>query len=80
MYLKKDGELEKLDGPIEFGVKLLREGVLEGASFEEYNSHASDLATVYNEYSVYSDTFSRLQSKLNLLEKHQKLMKIFIII
>ena len=69
LYMKKDGELEKLDGPIEFGVKLLREGVLKGASFEEYNSHASDLAIVYKEYSVYSDTFSRLQSKLNLLEK-----------
>ena len=69
LYLKKDGELEKLDGPIEFGVKLLREGVLKGASFEEYNSHASELATIYKEYSVYSDTFSRLQSKFNLLEK-----------
>ena len=28
--MKKDGELEKLDGPIEFGVKPLRKGVLEG--------------------------------------------------
>ena len=28
--MKKDGELEKLDGPIEFGVKLLREEFSKG--------------------------------------------------
>ena len=69
LYIQKDGNLEKIDGPIEFGVKLLREGVLKGASFDEYNSHAADLALIYNEYSKYSDTFSRLQPKLSLLEK-----------
>ena len=69
LYIQKDGNLEKIDGPVEFGVKLLREGVLKGASFDEYNSHAADLALIYNEYSKYSDTFSRLQPKLSLLEK-----------
>ena len=44
LYIQKDGNLEKIDGPVEFGVKLLREGVLKGASFDEYNSHAADLA------------------------------------
>jgi hypothetical protein len=69
LYIQKDGALEKIDGPIEFGVNLLREGVLKGASFEEYNSHAADLAIIYKEYLKYYDTFSRFQSKLNLLEK-----------
>ena len=41
--MQKDGNLELLDGPIEFNVNLLREGVLKGASFDEYNSHLNDL-------------------------------------
>ena len=69
LYMQKDGNLELLDGPVEFNVNLLREGVLKGASFDEYNSHLNDLASLYKKYSKYSDTFYRLESKLNLLEK-----------
>jgi hypothetical protein len=69
LYMQKDGNLELLDGPIKFNVNLLREGVLKGASFDEYNSHLNDLALLYQKYSQYSDTFYRLESKLNLLEK-----------
>ena len=69
LYMQKDGNLELLDGPIEFNVNLLREGVLKGASFDEYNSHLNDLASLYKKYSKYSDTFYGLESKLNLLEK-----------
>ena len=42
---------------------------LKGASFDEYNSHLNDLASLYKKYSKYSDTFYGLDSKLNLLEK-----------
>ena len=69
LYMQKDGNIELLDGPVEFNVNLLREGVLKGASFDEYNSHFSDLALLYKKYSQYSDRFNRLESKLNLLEK-----------
>ena len=69
LYMQKDGNLELLDGPVEFNVNLLREGVLKGASFDEYNSHLNDLASLYKKYSKYSDMFYRLESKINLLEK-----------
>ena len=69
LYMQKDGNLELLDGPVEFNVNLLREGVLKGASFDEYNSHLNDLASLYKKYSKYSDTFYGLESKINLLEK-----------
>ena len=69
LYLENNGSVEKLDGPVEFNVKPLRAGTLEGASHDEYNSFRERISSLYIEMSKYQDEFNMMENKVQLLEK-----------
>ena len=69
LYLENNGSLKKLDGPIAFNVKPLREGTLKGASHEEYNSFRERISSLYIEMSKYQDEFNMMENKIQLLAK-----------
>ena len=48
LFMEKDGDLEKLDGPIEFNVKILRKKYLQGLIIRKNITHlGQNLATIY---------------------------------
>ena len=69
LFLENNGSIEKLDGPINFSVKPLREGTLKGASYDEYNRFRERVSELYINISKYEDVFSMIGNKIQLLEK-----------
>ena len=67
LYLEKDGTVTKLDGPIRFEVKHIREGVLKGASYAEYNTFRTDLNSFIQQISEVQDEFGQSKKKLKAL-------------
>jgi photosystem II stability/assembly factor-like uncharacterized protein len=67
LYLEKDGTVTKLDGPIRFEVKPIREGVLKGASYAEYNNFRTDLNSFIQQISEVQDEFGQSKKKLKAL-------------
>ncbi len=67
LYLEKDGTVTKLDGPIRFEVKPIREGVLKGASYSEYNAFRTDLTSFIQKISEVQDEFGQSKKKLKAL-------------
>jgi hypothetical protein len=55
IYLEANGKYKLLDGPVDFDVNSIRDGVLKGADYETYNS--------------YRNEFSKLQTNLALANK-----------
>ena len=58
LSLVQNGEVTPLDGPISFEVKALREGVLKGVSYEEYNAYLTEITQVYKSISAVRDVLS----------------------
>ena len=69
LFLENNGSIEKLDGPINFSVKPLREGTLKGASYDEYNRFRERVSELFINISKYEDVFSIIGNKIQLLEK-----------
>ena len=69
LYLEKDGSVEKIDGPVSFNVKTLRDGILEGVSHDEYNKFREIVSKLYIKISKYQDGFSIMKNKIELFEK-----------
>ena len=77
LYLENNGSIEKLDGPVSFNVKPLREGTLKGASYDEYNNFRERVSSLYVELSAYEDEFSLMKNKIQLLEKASMELEVF---
>jgi hypothetical protein len=67
LHLEKDGNVTKLDGPISFEVKPIREGVLKGAGYAEYNAFRTDLTSFIQQISEVQDKFDQSKKKLKAL-------------
>ena len=67
LHLEKDGNVTKLDGPISFEVKSIREGVLKGASYAEYNAFRTDLTSFIQQINEVQDKFDQSKKKLKAL-------------
>mgnify|MGYP001157339839 FL=1 len=68
LHLVKDGNVSFLDGPIEFDVKPIREGVLKGVSYEDYKSFIKKYNDLQNKISAVSDALRMSENKLSLIE------------
>ena len=58
LALVKNGEVTPLDGPVSFEVKAIREGVLKGIGYEEYNTYLNEISELYNNISAVEDVLS----------------------
>ncbi len=76
LYLDNNGEISKLDGPIEFEVKPIREGVLKGVSYQEYNSYKNDLSAIQNQLYEVNDLLNQSLGKLSSFKKALSRIKI----
>ena len=76
LYLDNNGEISKLDGPIEFEVKPIREGVLKGVSYQEYNSYKNDLSALQNQLYEVNDLLNQSLGKLSSFKKALSRIKI----
>lgn len=68
LYLEQDGNVTKLDGPVSFEVKPIREGVLKGMSYEEFDAYRGELADVQLEAQIMQDKLSRARSRFEAME------------
>ncbi|MDA8948536.1 glycosyl hydrolase [Flavobacteriaceae bacterium] len=63
LYIEDNGKISKLDGPISFEVKPIREGVLKGATYAEYNAFRLQLTSVLQEINKVQDEFNQSKKK-----------------
>ncbi len=63
LYIEDNGKISKLDGPISFEVKPIREGVLKGATYAEYNAFRLELTSVLQEINKVQDEFNQSKKK-----------------
>ena len=68
LHLEKEGSVTPLDGPISFEVKPIREGVLKGASYEDYDSFRLALTELMKEMNAVQDVFSESIKKHKALK------------
>ena len=68
LHLEKEGSVTPLDGPIFFEVKPIREGVLKGASYEDYDSFRVALTELMKEMNAVQDVFSESIKKHKALK------------
>ena len=68
LHLEKEGSVTPLDGPISFEVKPIREGVLKGASYEDYDSFRVALTELMKEMNAVQDVFSESIKKHKALK------------
>ncbi|MDC1543340.1 glycosyl hydrolase [Flavobacteriaceae bacterium] len=68
LHLEKEGSVTPLDGPISFEVKPIREGVLKGASYEDYDSFRVALTELMKEINAVQDVFSESIKKHKALK------------
>ena len=76
LYLDNNGKISKLDGPIDFEVKPIREGVLKGVSYQEYNSYKNDLSALQNQLYEVNDLLNQSLGKLSSFKKALSRIKI----
>jgi len=67
LYLDQEGTLSKLDGPIPFEVKSIREGVLKGATHQAYNAFRTDLTSFVKQINKVQDEFEVSKKKAKAL-------------
>ena len=68
LHLENNGIVSHLDGPISFEVKPIRDGVLKGASYDEYNAFRNDLTDFIREMGTVQDQFSQSKKKFKALQ------------
>ena len=66
LFLENKGKITKLDGPVLFEVKPLRNGVLKGASYEDFDNYRVSISSLQKEIYSFNDLFSQ---SLNNLKK-----------
>ena len=68
LRLEKEGEVSLLDGPIAFQVNPIREGVLKGASYSDYDSFRKSLTSLVKEINAVQDELSKSIKKHKALK------------
>lgn len=68
LYLENKGEVKLLDGPVQFEVKPIREGVLQGVDYDTYNAYRERVGSLQSAYTSANHKF--LTSK-NLLKAYK---------
>lgn len=68
LYLEQEGEVKLLDGPVQFEVKPIRDGVLQGVDYDTYNAYRERVSMLQGEYTAMNHKF--LTSK-NLLRAYK---------
>ena len=63
LHLNVDNKITHLDGPVEFDVVPIREGVLKGVSYQEYNSFRKSMGKLTREINEFQDIFSSAKTK-----------------
>ena len=63
LHLNVDNKITHLDGPVEFDVVPIREGVLKGVSYQEYNSFRKSMGKLTREINEFQDIFSSAKNK-----------------
>jgi len=63
LHLEQNGKVTILDGPISFEVKSIREGVLKGASYSDYNKFRIELTSLLSEINAVQDVLSESNKK-----------------
>ena len=63
LHLEQNGKVTILDGPISFEVKPIREGVLKGASYSDYNKFRLELTSLLFEINAVQDVLSESNKK-----------------
>ncbi len=69
LSLEKEGEVTVLDEGVSFEVKPIREGVLGGMDYDNYNTYRRDLAEVQRRMEVLRDRFEQAETSLKGFEK-----------
>ena len=67
LYFEQNGETTKLDGPVAFDVKSIRQGVLEGAADADYDAFRKELTKMFYRYQAVGDEFERAEKKVKAL-------------
>lgn len=63
LYLDENGKVELLDGPVSFEVKPIREGVLKGISYPDYNAIRVELTALVKEINALQDVMVSAKRK-----------------
>ena len=67
LYLEKEGVVSKLDGPVSFNVTPIREGVLQGVSYEDYDAYRKELTVLQRRMSVVNDAVKMSEDRVKAL-------------
>jgi hypothetical protein len=68
LHLEKEGVITPLDGPVSFEVKPIREGVLKGASYKDYDSFRVALTSLLKEINAVQDVLNQSTNKHKALK------------
>ena len=77
LSLVQNGKVTTLDGPISFEIKAIREGILNGIGFEEYNRYLKQISELYNDISAVEDVFEESLKMQKAMTNALKKTKIF---
>ncbi len=68
LYLQQDGKVELLYGPVSFKVEPIREGILQGVSYSEFDAYRREIASFRQEVEVLFDQADQAEEKLKGME------------
>lgn len=68
LYLQQDGKVELLYGPVSFKVEPIREGILKGVSYPEFDAYRKEIASFRKEVEILFDQADQAEEKLKGLE------------
>lgn len=69
LSVEEKGMISKLDGPVSFEVKPIRNGVLKGMDYNEFNAYYKEVQQLFNQSFAYSDALNIAKNKLAAFEK-----------
>jgi len=69
LYLEEEGQVRLLDGPITFEVKPIREGILKGVGYDEYDAYRQELVKFEEEMTIVFDRYDRARDRYIALEE-----------
>ena len=68
LYLEKNGTITQLDEPIDFNVKPIRNGVLKGTSYKDYDTYRTNMNALIKKIDFLEDVLERNENKLSALK------------
>lgn len=68
LSVEKDGEIRDLAGPVNFGVKQLRDGTLDGSSYEEIYAFGKELMDLQRSASATSTSLRKAMNRVKAMQ------------